>query len=270
METLHFIAGLPRSGTTLLAAILKQNPTIDAGMSSPVGAIFNQMLVATSRKNEGANMITPEQRERLLRGIFHSYYADSPPIVFDTNRMWPAKLPALTTLFPESKIIICVREIGWVIDSFERLVQKNPLELSGIFGFQPSGTVFSRATALMAPGGLVGYALDAIRDAYFGQHAKQIIMIDYEALVKMPDDACKLLYQLLELPPYQHDFNNVEYQADEFDKALGTPGLHTVRNKVEWVARQPVIPAGVFNAHKQAEFWRDPKNNVRDVTVIHY
>ncbi|MGA8585530.1 MAG: sulfotransferase [Roseiarcus sp.] len=32
---LHFISGLPRSGSTLLAALLRQNPRISAGMSSP-------------------------------------------------------------------------------------------------------------------------------------------------------------------------------------------------------------------------------------------
>jgi hypothetical protein len=32
----HFISGLPRAGSTLTAAILRQNPRFHAGMSSPV------------------------------------------------------------------------------------------------------------------------------------------------------------------------------------------------------------------------------------------
>jgi hypothetical protein len=35
MESIHFISGLPRSGPTLLAALLRQNPSFEAGMSSP-------------------------------------------------------------------------------------------------------------------------------------------------------------------------------------------------------------------------------------------
>jgi len=35
-ERLHFISGLPRSGSTLLSAILRQNPRFYAGMTSPV------------------------------------------------------------------------------------------------------------------------------------------------------------------------------------------------------------------------------------------
>ncbi len=41
---LHFISGLPRSGSTLLAALLRQNPRFSAGMSSPVYAPFRSML----------------------------------------------------------------------------------------------------------------------------------------------------------------------------------------------------------------------------------
>ena len=32
----HFISGMPRSGSTLLAAILNQNPRFRAGMTSPL------------------------------------------------------------------------------------------------------------------------------------------------------------------------------------------------------------------------------------------
>ena len=35
MRKMHFISGLPRSGSTLLSAILRQNPRFYAAMSSP-------------------------------------------------------------------------------------------------------------------------------------------------------------------------------------------------------------------------------------------
>ncbi|MEG3936419.1 MULTISPECIES: sulfotransferase [unclassified Microcoleus] len=33
----HFISGLPRSGSTLLAALLRQNPRFHGAMTSPLG-----------------------------------------------------------------------------------------------------------------------------------------------------------------------------------------------------------------------------------------
>src|SRR5579864_1921464 len=121
---IHFITGLPRAGSTLLAALLRQNPRFSAGMTRPVGSLFNSMLSATSQRNEGAVFIDDAQRERLLRACFAAYYADIHPkqVVFDTNRLWATKLPVLSTLFHKTKVICCVRNPAWVIDSIERLI----------------------------------------------------------------------------------------------------------------------------------------------------
>ncbi len=43
---IHFISGMPRSDTTLLAAILRQNPALHAGLSSPVGILCQKLIAA--------------------------------------------------------------------------------------------------------------------------------------------------------------------------------------------------------------------------------
>ena len=40
---IHFLSGLPRSGSTLLGALLKQNPKLHSGMSSPVGGLVGRV-----------------------------------------------------------------------------------------------------------------------------------------------------------------------------------------------------------------------------------
>lgn len=45
---IHFISGLPRAGSTLLAALLRQNPALHAGITSPVGSLFGTMLQEVS------------------------------------------------------------------------------------------------------------------------------------------------------------------------------------------------------------------------------
>ena len=49
---IHFLSGLPRSGSTLLGALLRQNPRIHASMTSPAGSLVNRMLEAMSEDNE--------------------------------------------------------------------------------------------------------------------------------------------------------------------------------------------------------------------------
>ena len=84
----------------------------------------------------------------------------SPPefnkLVFDTNRLWCAKLPALTRLFPDAKVICCVRDVNWIMDSIECLFRRNAFEPSGMFGYESGGTVFSRIGSVASSDGLVG------------------------------------------------------------------------------------------------------------------
>jgi sulfotransferase len=120
-KSFHFISGLPRSGSTLTSAILRQNPRFHAGMSSPVATLFDSLIAQVSAGTEISSMVSVEQRKRLLLGLFDSYYAEcGEPVVFDTNRAWTAQLPALMQLFPDSKLICLVRDISWIMDSLER------------------------------------------------------------------------------------------------------------------------------------------------------
>ncbi|HXP04474.1 MAG TPA: sulfotransferase [Stellaceae bacterium] len=269
---IHFISGLPRSGSTLLAAILRQNPRFHAGMTSPVGAMYLALEAAMSRRNEAAVFIDDTQRRDVLQGLFENYYraVQEKQLVFDTNRVWCAKLPALTQLFPEAKIVCCVRDVAWIMDSIEHLVRKNAFELSGMFGFEPGSTVYTRINRIASSDGMVGYALDALKDGFFGEQASTLILVEYEALTRAPKDTLRHLYALLGEAPYEHDLDNVEYEAEKFDLLLGTPGLHTVRRKVEWIERQTVLPPELFQRFANDMFWRVPGTNLRQVPIIHY
>jgi sulfotransferase len=269
---IHFISGLPRSGSTLLAGILRQNPRFQTGMTSPVGAMYMALETAMSRRNETAVFINDQQRRAVLSGLFSSYYdgTHQDRLVFDTNRAWCTKLPALTQLFPGARFICCVRSISWIMDSVERLVRRNAFELSGMFGFESGGTVYTRVNRLAASDGLVGYALDALREAFFSEQASRLILLEYQALTRAPHDTMRLLYDMLDEPPFPHDFENVEYAAEEFDMALGARGLHTVSRRVEWMERDTVLPPELFARFGGDMFWRAPDGNPRGAAIIQY
>jgi sulfotransferase len=268
---IHFISGLPRSGSTLLAAILRQNPRFHAAMTSPVGAMYMALESAMSRRNETAVFIKDTQRRNILRGAFANYYSliEDEKMVFDTNRIWCAKLPALTQLFPEARVICCVRNIAWIMDSIERLVRKNAFELSGMFGFEPGNTVYTRLNRVAMSDGLVGFALDALKEGFFGEQGQRLVLVEYEALARAPYSTIQHLYTVLEEPFFAHDFENIDYAADDFDLALGAPGLHSIRRKVDWIERQTVLPPELFRRFDNDMFWRQPDANIRSVPIIH-
>lgn len=257
---IHFISGLPRAGSTLLAAILRQNPRIHAGMTSPVGALFGGLLREMSQANEGAVFIDDDQRAAVLRAVFDAYYHRVHPtkLVIDTNRVWCTRLPALAALFPEAKVIACVRDVPWIMDSIEQLIRRNRFELSGIFKFDPTGTVYSRLEALGGGAGLVGFAWNALREACFGEHADRLMLLTYETLTTDPARALAAVYDFLGEPPFAHDFAHVVYdEAREFDARLGTPGLHDVAPVVRRQERHSVLPPDLFSRFEPDTFWRD-------------
>jgi sulfotransferase len=268
---IHFISGLPRSGSTLLAAILRQNPRFHAGMTSPVGGLYMALESALSRRNEAAVFLTDAQRRDIVKGLFANYYAaiEGDKLVFDTNRAWNTKLPALAQLFPQARVICCVRSVAWVMDSIELLVRRNAFELSGMFGYDPGGTVFTRVNRLAAGDGLVGYALDALKEAFYGAQSDRLLLVEYQALCRDPERTMRLLYGQIGEPYFPHDFENVEYEAEEFDLALGTRGLHSVRRRVAWIERPTVLPPELFARFENDAFWRHPDAVARGVPIIY-
>ncbi len=260
MKAIHFISGTPRSGSTLLSAILRQNPAFYANMSSPVLAMLNGLYSAMGAQQEWAPLITEKQRADSMRAVFEGYYnsTGSDKIIFDTNRGWCAKLPTLALLFPNARVIACVREFSWVIDSFERLHAQSPLLMSKLFTLMNGNSVYARADTLGGLQGTVGFPSHAVREAVFGPHATKLILVDYEALAREPNATMEHIYRTLELPLFKHDFANVEFDAaDEFDAQLGVPGLHKVRRKVEYIERKSILPPDLFERFRGGDYWRD-------------
>ncbi len=259
MAKTHFISGLPRSGSTLLAALLRQNPRFEAGMSGPLAGLFGALLGQMSARNEYSVFIDDARRERILRGLFDSFYADCKAgVIFDTSRGWCAWMPAIARLFPESKVIACVRDVSWIVDSIERLVQRNVFSPSSIFGYTPGGTVYTRANAVVAADGLVGGPYDALKQACYGAQRERLLLVQYESLTSDPAATLRAIYDFLGEPLFVHDFDNISYDVSGFDERAGTPGLHTVRSTVQAEPRDTLLPPDLFQRFARDAFWRDP------------
>jgi len=258
---LHFISGLPRAGSTLLAALLRQNPRFSAGMSSPVFSLFRAMLSETSQRNEGAVFIDNAVRKRLLIGVFDAYYAGAAleTVIFDTNRGWTTKLPALVDLFPDAKVICCVRNPAWILDSIESLIRRNNFELSGIFTYDSGGTVYSRIEGLAASVGMYGFALNALREAVYGAQSDRLLIVRYESLIANPLGALAAIYAFIGEDLHPHKPKHIEpcYDMIEFDLRLGTPGLHDVGRSIQARVRPTIVPPDLFLRYQKDAFWED-------------
>ena len=259
-QRFHFISGLPRSGSTLTAALLRQNPRFHAGMSSPVASLFDGLIAQVSAGSELSSMVSQEQRARFLRGLFESYYHDiNTPVVFDTNRAWTAQLPAVMQVFPDARVICLVRDVAWIMDSMERQFRQNavrthaPVQQSR--RARPPSTRASEALA--GANRLVGYPWHALREACYSDYADRIVIVDYDLLTRRPKDVLKLLYEFLGEEPFAHDLSNVDYDAPQFDAQLGLDGLHRVHKEVAPRPRRTILPPDLQEKYSKLAFWRD-------------
>jgi sulfotransferase len=264
MSNYHFISGLPRSGSTLLAALLQQNPDVSAGMSSPVGGLFHATHNAMGAWSENSVMLDDAQRQRILRGVFDSYYADRQDkrLIVDTNRAWCARLPAVKRLFPDAKVICCVRSVAWIMDSIERLIREHPFRESKLWNNDSErSNVFTRVEALSQNDRFVGYAWSALKEAVYSEHASSLLLVDYDLLAAAPAKVMDLIYDFLGEPRFEHDFDNVVFDEPAFDQNLGLPGLHKVRPKVTLQSRRTLLPPDLFARLDDLSFWRDLANS---------
>lgn len=253
----NFISGLPRSGTTLLSTILNQNPNFHASISGPL-ARFTRSIIHESTSQGGYRYQCDEpKRKKIIHGIFDNYY-DEPHIetYFDTNRSWTILLPLLAELYPDFKMILCVRNIPWILDSFETLIRKNPLTTTNMFSPEENMNVYTRSHTLMRPDKPVGFAFEGVKQALTSNMNNKIFLLEYDRLAKRPEQTMRAIYQFLGKPYFEHNFNDVEASYDEFDEDLSLRGLHTTRKKVEFIERKSIIPPDLWECYGNYEIWR--------------
>ena len=238
-------------------------------MSGPLAGLFGALLGEMSARNEFSVFIDDAKRERILHGLFGNFYAESTAeVIFDTNRGWCGWMPAIARLFPDAKVIACVRELPWVVDSIERVIQRNVFSPSSIFNYSAGGTVYTRANAVVAADGMVGAPYDALKQACYGAQRDRLLLVQYETLATDPAKAMQAIYAFIGEPVFEHDFGHVDYDVTEFDERAGTPGLHTVRGTVEAQPRETLLPPDLFNRFKNDAFWRDPQNLPAGLRVV--
>jgi sulfotransferase len=269
MKRIVFVSGLPRAGSTLLAAILRQNPAVQADMSSPVLNMVSVVQRSLSRAQEFAINVDDAARIRVMRGLFENYYSPyADKIVFDTNRAWTTKLDLLPDLFPEAKIICCVRSLGAILESFERIFRANRLQTSAMMGFDPETNAYNRVDRLMVAGGVVGAALNSLKDAFYGPNSERLLLISYDRLAGQPKLTMEAVYNFIGAADFAHDFDNVAFAAAEFDAAFGMNGLHTVGGKVALRRRQPTLPPDLAAMFSAPEFWNVPGQNSKATCLV--
>lgn len=260
MKHLHFISGLPRAGTTLLASLLRQNPAVHASIMSPIGQVVTDAVTAMGERNEARSFITDVDRGAIVKAVFNAYYAGSRPHVFDNNRRWLGNMDLVARLWPDALVIAMVRPVAEIVDSFECVFRAGIIKPSVIYGGLSNTTVYDRFDVMMQKGGVIGYAHDALKDAWYGSHKDRCLFIEYGMLASKPQETMDVITAACRLPPWKYDFDKIQQVpgAVEFDQQLSTPGLHALMPTVKMDNRAFILPPDIVGKCP-APFWRVKK-----------
>jgi len=265
MKKYHLIAGLPRSGSTLLSAILNQNPKFHASVTSPLQHYVDDVIRGTYYDFGYKALINDEKMKKIIEGLFNSYHYDiDKEICFNTGRTWVTLFNQISHIFPNTKIICTVRDVVEVVNSFELLYLKNPLNVSTIYGpyrddkggHSPSFHHQNVYTRTIHISNLIESCLMGLRELYFGPNKKSMFLIEYNDLCKSPSETMNKLYDFLEQPKFDHNFNQIESNFDEYDIALNANNMHKVRQKIELNKKDLILPDDIIARFRNKEFWR--------------
>lgn len=259
MTTVHFITGLPRSGSTMLSAILRQNPDISAGITSGVLPSISTFLQIASN-GEMAKLVTEDTRKSVANAMFNSFIDEhNTPVVFDTNRGWTSMMDLGLLFRSDAKFIATVRNPAWVMDSLERQVHAHPITRSKLMN--RNQTLKARASNVFSSDGLVGKTIENLSSAMFSEYADRLLLLDYDYLCAHPEQALSEIYKFTELKPFKHDFQNLNFKAEKFDELLSTPNLHKVEGPVEIRQRRSILPPHIFASLQSYDTWSGTTNS---------
>jgi sulfotransferase len=260
-KTYFFLSGLPRSGTTLLGAILEQNPDIYVGATSPV-LEFLLSFDNTFNFNKTYHAFPKEDfRVRTLSRIPDDWYSDiDRPIIIDKNRGWPRVIPYAKLFTDNIKIICTVRSVLEILSSWILLNRKSPGSFidKGLKKLSLALTDDNRCEYLMQEAsGDVEQALYSLKSG-FTDHSNFLHLIEYDDLINDTENTINGIYNFLELPTYKHKYDNIGHINQENDMVHGMPEMHNVKSTISRSENNPldILSDNIIKKYSNLEFWR--------------
>ena len=277
-----YLAGLPRTGSTVLGEILNQNENIHVSPASPLADIICEVYAKWRVENVTLKAYKhPEQLPNVWRAIRDGMYQHRPePYIIDKAWSWHMNDVIDSTrkvLGEEMKVICPVDNITDCLASFIMRIRENPDYVSYIDDylrhqrFELSDA--NRCAVLMDPkiGTSIGWCLENLKQAWQGKNRKNLLLIERAELVRDPDAVLDRIYEFLDIPELRswgdgqtHYFDRIEKEIVENDgAAYGIPDLHELGPALRdrsWDARD-VLGKQLFFKYKRLEFWRPKKRS---------
>lgn len=285
LEKVYYISGLPRSCSTLLVNLMRQNPRVHASSSSPIiemiGTFRNNWTNHPFTRAMDRNKID-DIGANVMRGMMKSYAESlsNRPVFLDKQRGWTA-FPEMAALcanvsLDKLRIICCVRNLFEVAASMERRHRASSDTRNTMVKMLPNGQqnllrVEDRLQDMFNPdNGVIGNPILCMKEMYARGYGKQMFILEAEKFAEKPAKWMRDIYDFLEETPFEHNFKQIEQTEKEDDFVFGFKELHDLRaphvnpdcvkQRYDQTFIGDVVESPLWKSIKeQQEFWKSWK-----------
>ena len=229
---IFFLAGLPRSGNTILTSILNQNPDVCCTPNSITLEIFKDLFLL-KQIDVFQNYPDHKSLDNVLDGVFDTYYKDwNYKYIIDRG---PAGTDGNLKLIkkhldPEIKIIFLVRPLLEVLASWIDWANKTPNSY-----LRKMGTPIQACHKLMSAEGHIVKELKCMHNLLKPENKHHVHFVNYDDIVDKPKETIDTIYKFLGIPKYKHRFKNfkqIEVNGLKYDDTIFGKGMHTIKTKL--------------------------------------
>ena len=247
------VAGLPRSGSTLLCQLLAEHPHIYSdGHSSPLCSVLLRLRHGISDDDFFLSQLdanferTYAHLAAATRAFVSHWYHDcEQPLVIDKNRGWLRNIDYLLHIDPVARLLFCVRELGQVYGSVEAQHQRTLL--IDFADHSAAQDRYGRADVLFGKDGVIGNplrAIEAIQDLPLAVQ-QRLRLVKFERLMQDPRREMADIVEWLGLPSHAIDPDQLRVRAHESDShyrhkfphrqhgRVEAPALHTIPTRIQ-------------------------------------
>jgi sulfotransferase len=260
-KTYHFMAGLPRSGSTVLSAILNQNPEIYASPQTDlVSMLYNLESSIANYESYNAGLLH-QGFASIMHNMAETFYSHiEKPVIIDKNRGWgtPYNWDNLSPYVnPKGKVILTMRPILEVLASFVKVtraskkITKEQQYLDSSLWISDYRTETDAVVDnLMIPNGQIDKAIYSIANL-LKNHNDRVQVVWFDDLLTNPIGTLDSIHEFLELDLFDYNFNNIK-AADKHNDLAGynIAGLHDVKKKLVRPSTDPTSYLSKYSIQK--------------------
>lgn len=234
MNRIAFLAGLPRTGSTLLTELLKQNPHVYCSHESDLFTLLDTIFNSKARAIGVQSGLYGKNYDLVLNEIPRAYWKEcKKKVIIDNNRGWACinTLPLMMLCTSEPKMIFTYRPLFEVLESFLSLCHRYPDSFidKALRLEQIKISDEARCDWLLRPESQIQQILKGLLQ----QEPREMLVIHYDELCFNPNATLKKIETFLTIDPFKYNFEEITQIEFPYDHALyGIRDLHIIRNTI--------------------------------------